>query len=66
MYTIQFKEKGSNWQNDANFESSSDRQPLAKQALELAKANPGIAFRVHTEPKVQPYQNQSFTSGSIN
>ena len=51
MYTIQFKQKGSEWANDANFQPSADRQPLAIKALELAKANPGIAFRVHSPAK---------------
>ena len=51
MYTIQFKSKGSDWQNDANFQPESDRQKLALQVQALAKANIGTAFRVHTEPK---------------
>ena len=52
MYTIQFKQKGADWANDANFQPSQDRNALAIKVQELAKANPGIAFRVHTEPKV--------------
>ena len=45
-YTLQFKTKGSPWTNDENFKPSQDRQELATKALELAKANPGYAFRV--------------------
>ena len=49
MYTLQYKVKGSQWTNHPDVQPSSDRQPLALIAIEMAKANPGTSTRVHTE-----------------
>jgi len=48
LFTIQFKAKGQTWANDLNFQPTTDRASLALKVQELAKANPGTAFRVLT------------------